>query len=436
VQGQCDQHGSPNGYRAPDVGTDVTHDRRVHDLERWFVERGLPHFVDSEDTAGAIWSRAVWLLIVAAILRGFGALDVRNWSLAENLAAAAIVIVLLVGTWVASNIVRRRPPLGVPRVLGSVELGLFLLIPALPAAIFGQWRDALEAIVIGVVLLLVIYFVTSYGVLPLLGWAGSRAIAQFAVFGGVVVRALPLLLLFTTFLFINAEVWEVAGTLHGLVYAAVLGIFFLLGAVFVLSRVPALMKDLSRFDDWSEIEPLVVDTPAAFVEHPVSGPHPRDPLTMRQRFNIGLVTVFNQAIQITLVALALTAFFVVFGILAISETTALGWTGLEDVNVLASLSVGDRPLVLSEPLLRVAGFLGAFSGMYFTVVLTTDATYRDEFAEDVAPTLRTALAARAVYRQRRRAPTAAPASTEATVSDTTVSDTTVSDETVSEEHVR
>ena len=50
------------------------------------------------------------------------------------------------------------------------------------------------------------------------------------------VRALPLLLLFTTFLFINAEVWQVAGTLTGVVYVAVLGIFFLLGAVFVLIR--------------------------------------------------------------------------------------------------------------------------------------------------------------------------------------------------------
>ena len=33
--------------------------------------------------------------------------------------------------------------------------------------------------------------------------------------------------------------------------------------------------------------------------------------------------------------------------------------------------------------------------MYFTVVLSTDATYRDEFAEDVAPELRQALAVRA-----------------------------------------
>ena len=50
------------------------------------------------------------------------------------------------------------------------------------------------------------------------------------------------------------------------------------------------------------------------------------------------------------------------------------------------------------PLLRVAAFLGAFSAMYFTVLLSTDATYREEFADDVAPQLRQALAVRCVYR--------------------------------------
>ena len=69
------------------------------------------------------------------------------------------------------------------------------------------------------------------------------------------------------------------------------------------------------------------------------------------------------------------------------------------------MTVGDRILVLSEPLVRVAAFLGAFTAMYFTVLLSTDATYRDEFAEDVAPELREALAVRCVYHRARRATT-------------------------------
>jgi hypothetical protein len=65
--------------------------------------------------------------------------------------------------------------------------------------------------------------------------------------------------------------------------------------------------------------------------------------------------------------------------------------------VLASVTVGGHTLQITEPLLRVAGFLGAFTGMYFTVVLSTDATYRDEFSDDVSPQIRQAMAVRVAY---------------------------------------
>jgi hypothetical protein len=263
----------------------------------------------------------------------------------------------------------------------------------------------LETVVEAIAVLAVLWAITSYGVLPLLRWAGQRTAAQLPLLFNVVIRAMPLLLLFTTFLFINAEVWQVAGTLSGIVYVSVLGIFFVLGAVFVLSRIPSLMRDLNRFDSWSEIGDLVVATPAAGVLSGLGVDVHHAPVAsrpnVRQRLNIGLVTIFSQAIQVTLVGLALTGFFVLFGFLAIPEQTVEGWTTLDRIEVFADVTVGDRILVLSEPLVRVAAFLGAFTAMYFTVLLSTDATYRDEFAEDVAPELRQALAVRCVYHRAR-----------------------------------
>ena len=64
--------------------------------------------------------------------------------------------------------------------------------------------------------------------------------------------------------------------------------------------------------------------------------------------------------------------------------------------------MGGRTLVLTEALVRVSVFLGAFAGMYFTVVLSTDDIYRDEFADDVGPEIRQALAVREAYRGVRR----------------------------------
>ncbi len=371
--------------------------------DRGVVRRtGLPHFVEHRDSATAIWGRALPLLVVAYLLLGLNALDVREWSLAENLLAAGFVIIGAIVTWLVANRLRGRPWFDRPRRIGAAELAVFVLVPAVPSLVLGQWGDALQTVLTAIAILAVLWAITSYGVFALLRWAWQRTLAQLPLLLRVVVRALPLLLLFTTFLFINAEVWQVAGTLTGFVYVAVLAIFFFLGAVFTISRIPALMRDLNRFDSWGEVADLTGATPAAPLLdelHPALDTAPAvDRPTMRQRLNIGLVTIFSQAIQITFVGLAITGFFVLFGFLAIPEDTAMSWTALDSVDVLASWDVGDRTLVVTVPLLRVAAFLGAFSAMYFTVLLSTDATYRDEFADDVAPQLRQALAVRCVYR--------------------------------------
>lgn len=374
-------------------------------IERWFVQRGLPHFVERQDSVTAIWGRALPLLIAAYLLLGLNALDLREFSLVENLGVAAFVLAIAVATWIAANLLRRRPAFDRPHDIGPAELAVFIVGPVIPSLVFGQWGDAGQTVGYAIGLLAVLWFVASYGVPTLLGWAWQRTAAQLTLLLSVLARALPLLLLFTTFLFINAECWQVAGTLTGPVYAAVLGVFFLLGATFVLTRIPPLMQSLNAFTSWAEVAELARETPANDLLdelHPdgAHDPHAERP-SVRQRVNIGLLTVFSQAIQVTLVGLGLAGFFVLFGFLAIPEATAASWTGRDEIQVLIDWRVGGRTLVVSDPLLRVAGFLGSFGAMYFTVLLSTDATYREEFADDVAPQLRQALAVRCVYRAAR-----------------------------------
>lgn len=375
-------------------GQGMTDDRTI---ERWFARRGVPHFIDDYAATTDIWTRSAPLLLVAYVAGGFNALDLHDWSLGENLAASALVLGVLIAAWVVTNLVRRRPAFARPTVIGAPELAAFVLGPAVPSLIVGQWGDIAKTVVEGLLVLAVIYLATSYALVALSRWALGRSVAQIVSLVGLVARALPLLLLFTAFIFMSSEVWQVAGTSVGIVYGLVVGIFFALGAVFVLSRLPAATRGLATFETWDEVRALLVDTPAEGVELPVDGRPPVQPLRPRQRFNAGLVAVFSQAQQITLVAVLLSAFYVVFGLLAISEATTSSWSGLADVHVLFRLHLDGRELVITEPLLRVAGFLGAFTGMYFTVVLSTDATYREEFAEDVGPQIRQALAVRAAY---------------------------------------
>jgi hypothetical protein len=82
--------------------------------------------------------------------------------------------------------------------------------------------------------------------------------------------------------------------------------------------------------------------------------------------------------------------------ITVSPELASSWTG-EPVHELASFELFGRNLVLTEEMLRVAGFLAAFSAMYVTVSAVNDEAYRAEFYDELAAELRQAFAVRAVY---------------------------------------
>jgi len=375
----------------------------LRDIEHWFVDRGVPHFIERKTDGSLLdaWTRALPLLVVTYLLLGFNALDLADWTVAENLLASVAVIAMLIAAWAVSNRLRGVATFARPTDIDAPELALFLIGPALPVVAFGQFGDAVENVIIAAVFLALIYIWSAYGLGPLLRWGARRGSRQLTSLGSLVARALPLLLLFNTFLFINAEVWELAGTLTGPAYVVVLFTFFLLGVTFALSRVPGTIREVNTFETWQDVDAHLAGTPAARlipVRPSDTDGQPIDPLRIRQRLNIGLVVLFGQALQITLVTASLTAFFIGFGFFGITESTAMGWTRLDDIDVLLETSFGGRQLVLTEPLIRVSAFLGAFSGMYFTVVLTTDDTYRTEFSDDVGPEIREALAVRTAYR--------------------------------------
>ena len=367
--------------------------------ERWFIRRGLPHFIDGYSAGTDIWTRSLPVLGIAYVAGGLNALDLYDWSVARNLAAAALVLFVLVAGLVVANLARRQPAFSVPRTIGPAELSLFVIGPSLPALLLGQPGDALQSILTGLGVLLVIYVVTSYGLVPMTKWSLTQLWEQLADLGHLVVKALPLLLLFVTFLFVNTEVWQVAGNLDGVVYWLVLALFFVIGASFVFSRIPAEVAEINRFDDWDDAAGLARDAGAP-VMTPVRTRAPdgevAPPLSRRAWANIVLVMLVTQGIQIMLVAVAMGGFLATFGFLAIDRAVVESWTGAP-ANVLWEPTLGGRPVLLSEQLLRVSGFLAAFTALYFTVYLVTDRTYREQFRDEVITDVRGALAARACY---------------------------------------
>ncbi len=368
-------------------------------IERWFIRRGVPHFIDGYNAGTDVLTRSIPALVAAYLLGGFTALDIYRWSLTRNLLVGCGIVALLAVSWMAASRLRGGRWFARPARVGRAELAVFLVGPALPSLVFGQqWGDAVEAVLIGLGVLLDIFVVTSYALLPLTRWALGRLAGLLAALGGLVARAMPLLLLFVTFSFLAAEVWEMAGTLPLATYPVVLGVFLVAGAAFLLTRLPGEIGSIGRFETWADVASLLASSPAASCELPVDGSPPEPELSRRQWVNLALVSLFTQGVQITLVALTMGVFLVLFGFVAIGEQTILNWTQVDHVDVLFRVGLGGRDLVLTRQLLQVAGFLAAFTGFYFTVYLVTDETYRREFRDDVVAELREALAVRAAYR--------------------------------------
>lgn len=366
--------------------------------ERWFVQRGLPHFIDEYRATTDVWTRAAPFLTLVFLAELAFSLDEDREGLDELLPLLGGVAIFVTGV-VVVNRLRGRRPLQRPDRVGTPELSLFVIAPALLPALFSNdhLTDALGAVLLNLVVLAVTYAVTSYGLVPMTRWALGQMFRQLANVADLMVRSLPLLLLFATFLFLNTEIWQVAAELEAPFLLMVLGMLFGAGVIFLVLRQRREVELVSHFRSWPEALECSGSSPVAVVavDGLVEPPDPQ-PLGRRARINIALVLVFSQGVQIILVATVIGLFYVGFGLVAVRETTMASWVGAP-LDVIAEVTVFGHPVVLTWDLIRVAGLVAAFSALQFTFSALTDQTYREEFFEGMLSEMRESLATRAVY---------------------------------------
>jgi hypothetical protein len=266
--------------------------------------------------------------------------------------------------------VRRRLARG--RLTLVAAVGLLIAVPVgIAVGIWGA-GGASAGVSTAVTVLLVVAAVYAGRALRvhLIGtWAMRQTLSSLGLLFPLATRALPMLLLFVTFLFINTEVWMVASALDGgILWGAVL----LFGAVAVGFLVVRLTEEVDRLDDEIGREELGDDADVVGL----------------QRTNLVLVLLITQAFQVLLLALAVFAFFIVFGAVAMKPSVLEAWIGEPLTFVWGTVSV---------ELLQVSTFLAAFSGLYFAVYAVTDETYRREFFTEVLGELEQALRVRVRY---------------------------------------
>jgi hypothetical protein len=322
------------------------------DAEDWFVAHGLPWFIDTED------ARIARLLTVR-----------RVWPVLAGIAVLALVV----------GSIAFGAALGVAGSRSAAALGTGLV-----AAL---WTAGLLAAG---------YALTALRAWGIARWAARRALGDLGLVVPLVTRALPLLLLFTTFLFINTEVWQVASALdRSLLWATVL-LFSAVAVGFLLGQLPEEVGKVVRQVRDGGPADACRDTPFEHTARQLGDRIGDVSLSSRQRVNLLLVLLIAQAVQVLLLAVAVFGFFVAFGLVAIGDDIVKVWTGSgpHELRFWGSTGIGGP---VSNELFQVSVFLAAFSGLYFTVYAVSDATYREQFFTRVSRDLEAAIGVRAVY---------------------------------------
>lgn len=312
--------------------------------EDWFVAHGLPYFVDH---------------IRAEVHRGLA----RRRLVRVTLVAVALATAVIVG---------------------------FALTERL------EWDDGLVPGINVALLSVALYGLFTLRAWVIATWAARRTFSSLGLLFPLVTRALPLLLLFITFLFINAEVWEVSSRLDGRVMWLTVALFLTITVGFLLARLP---EELTGFDDHVDSDELgrhLEGTPlSGFHQHSDQDVSEDVAIAGLQKANLLLMLLITQLVQVVLLSLAVFAFFIVFGLLIMDPLVVEGWTGQPTT----SLNFSERA---NLELVQVSTFLAAFSGLYFTVYAVTDEVYRTQFFSSIVRELERAVSVRATYRALRR----------------------------------
>ncbi len=384
----------------------VAVDEPLRQTDRWFIRRGLPLLVYGYNSERDIWTRAQPFMIVILVIEMLPFVLnplLPGGSLRGLYAAlAAVTALIILGIW---SKVTRGYWLRPPNRVGWTFVIFFLVAPALASLIslnldMGDgspltWTDAGIALLTQAGILLVIYGWTRYAVFSITWWACRQTVRHFGDLYAVATKALPLLLIVMIVLFINTEVWQVAGGLDAVLLWSGVGMLLLLGALVTLDRTRGQIRSLQYEAPLAQVQQACRRTPMQDTSETVDLADAPVELTSRQRGNLVVAAMATQVIQAALIGFVVWVFFMVFGVVAITVQVQGAW--LQDLAPQEIIWAFGPDHAVTRALLRVATFMGGFSAFYTTIYAATDDTYRRSFATDIGSELQRAVSVHRVY---------------------------------------
>ena len=368
----------------------------IRATERWFVRRGLPHFVHQFRSSRDVWVAVVPVVLLLFVIEIAVLAPNEEYPILGSIAAVVGGIAALIVLWAVVNRLRGRRWLARPDRIGPVEVLVFVFGPALiPLAFGGQWKSAVATAAINLIVLVLAYLERRYAVVSLARWTLTHLGDRLRRISAVIVRALPLLLIVVVLIFFTVETWQLAHDVRWPVLLIGLSIFVGLSIAFAVIRAPDQIGEVEADVDPASIGELVAGTPCEpLAQEPRRATAP--PLSRGERRNVRMVVVVSELTLVTVVSGAMFLFLVVVGLVVIPLSLQETWIGAPP-DALFSFDLFDERVGMTVEVIKVAGFVAAFSALQFTVSLLSDRTYQDEFLGDLRESLRRSLAVRVVY---------------------------------------
>ena len=389
-------------------------------VEQWFLRRGLAQLLQGTPVRRGTAVQSAPALVVLFVVVMLGLVpDLLTIAFGY---ALLVTVAVLVVSWVISSLIHHRRPFAPVGTIGWFEALAFVLVPPLvilaakrgagvttqvsdeygsPYTLPNDWVvNALLALSLQVTLLVMVILLTKSGLASVSRWLARETIAGVSGSAGALAGALPVLLGVVFLFFLNPGVWASVGKLSTNAYGLLIALLVVLSAAFLGSRRQLDVTSMARFEDAEALRQALVGTPmesderaeaaVARLTFPVTVP-----LQGLQGLNIRLVAVLSRLVVAAVVGSAVFLFFTVLGLIVVDAEVVKGWTR-ESPTVLWQYRSAVRTYIISAQQMRVAGFLGVFSGFYYSLVSATDARLRIDARDAAGDMLRQALALRAV----------------------------------------
>jgi hypothetical protein len=254
-----------------------------------------------------------------------------------------------------------------------------------------------------------------FSVHRIIDWGVRSAVANSRTTLSGLVRGLPLLLVFSTFFVLTAELWEALALIDTPAFVSISGVLVVSFSLFLLLAAHREITHQSELATWGDVRKATVGRDGQAIRDQLTSAEIHDLLTVaglnrwasvsdaqrrlpwRGRVNAVLVVLVYESLLLVPLAAISGFVFYCFSKLAVPARVAAEWAYGDNPTIDQVREIEARGL-LAEPWFRVAVVLTLFSLLYMAVTVIADPDKRKDFFSGADCELRQRLALELVYR--------------------------------------